>query len=501
MKIIMDQIIPGALNKTLTVLFAGFVLISILGSLNNGFKNFIVYKMSLHISMEITQKFNKKIKDADLLKIQKLTKTDIIRRTSFIEPISLFIASTIFSLTTEVTICLIASSILIWISVKLFLISLIVVILLLISTIVGQRIINNKYGTFIKKQIDYATMNLDSLEMNKQLKTPSIKQFFLMKQSETLYNFKKVDKKIWVSNNIYGVVQSIITNIAPLIIILLATQYVIEDKLTIGSLILYISMFHFFVDPTTSIANVFMKYPLIKKEMDMLQYILDLEDEKINPKGKQLKVIDSIKLKDVSFGYETGKNILNIRNLSIDQDIVLKGSNGSGKTTLLDIISTNYHVPGVYYNKLETKYYNLDSIRNDIFRVNPTDHLPNMTIINFITDDDVKNYEFFFQKYEELNLQHILDETGISLDKKMINNASNLSAGQRQIVHLLRLFSRAYKLIILDEAFENIDPSISKKIINSIKDSHKNSLFIEISHNKIFVKGGKEVDIETFKSN
>ncbi|NQZ29010.1 MAG: ATP-binding cassette domain-containing protein [Mycoplasmatales bacterium] len=499
MKIIMDQIIPGALNKTLIVLFIGFVLIGILGSLNVGFKNFIIYKMYLHISMEITQKFNNKIKNAELLKIEKLTRSDIIRRTAFIDSISLFIASTIFSLTTDVLICLVASSILIWINIKLFLISIIVVIILLILTFTSQRIINSKYSLFIKKQLDYSSINLDSLKMDKQLRKPSMKQFFLIKQSDTLYQFKKIDKKIWIVNNIYGIIQNILTNIAPLLITLLATQYVIKDKMTMGSLILYISIFHFFIEPTTSIANVFMKYPLIKKEMDMLQYVLDLKEEKINPKGKKLQKIKSITLKGIEFSYETGKPILNIKELVIDKNIILRGPNGSGKTTLLDIIVTNYHTSGIYFNNLETKYYNLNSIRDSIFRVNPSDHLPNTSIIDFITAGDIKQYECFFEKYEKWNLRSIVEKAGLSLDQKMVNNASNLSSGQRQIVQLLRLFSQKYELIILDEAFENIEIELCKKIINVIKKNNEDALFIEISHNNIFVNDSKEVSIESLK--
>ncbi|CAM9145124.1 Mbov_0121 family peptidase domain-containing ABC transporter [Mycoplasma todarodis] len=501
MKIIMDQIIPGALNKTLIILFVGFVLISVLGSLNAGFKNFIIYKMYLHISMEITQKFNNKIKNTELLKIEKLTRSDIIRRTSFIEPISLFISSTVFSLTTEALVCLVASSILIWISVKLFLISVIVVVILLIVTFVSQRIINAKYGVFIKKQLDYSSINLDSLEMNKQLRKPSMKQFFLIKQSDTLYQFKKIDKKIWITNNVYGVVQNILMNVAPLLITLLATQYVIKDRITIGSLILYISMFHFFVNPITSITNVFMKYPLIKKEMDMLQYVLDLKNEKINPKGKKIQKINTITLKDIVFAYETGKPILNIKKLLIDENIILRGPNGSGKTTLLDIVVTNYQVPGVYFNNLETKYYNLNSIRDSVFRVNPSDHLPNATIIDFITAGDIKRYEYFFENYKRYKLHSIVEEMGLSLNKKMLNNASNLSSGQRQLVQLLRLFSQKYELIILDEAFENIESKLCKKIIIAIRKCKEKALFIEISHNNIFVNEGKEVSVESFKQN
>ncbi|TCG10852.1 Mbov_0121 family peptidase domain-containing ABC transporter [Mycoplasma todarodis] len=501
MKIIMDQVIPGALNKTLIVLFVGFVTMSVLGALNNGFKNFVIYKMSLQISMEITNKFNNKVKNVKLMELQKLTRTDLMRRAAFIEPISLFISSTVFSISSEVLMCLISSVVLIWINVKLFLISAIVMSLLLISTLISQTILNKKYGKYIKSQIENATINLDSLGMSKQLKNPSLKTFFLIKQSECLYNFKKIDKKIWIINNIYEVIETIITSISPLVIVVIATNYVIESKLSIGSLILYISMFHFFVNPTTSIANVVVKFPLIKKEMDMLQYVLDFKEEKINLKGKQIKEIKNIKLSNISFGFETGKTLLKIKQFEINKHIRLKGENGSGKTTFLDIISTNYNIPGVYYNNLETKYYNLNQLRESIFRIDPSDYLPSVKVIEYLTNNNAKQYKVFLENYQTFHLDEIIKKMNISLDKKMINNASNFSSGQRQMIQLLKLFTKEYKIIMLDEAFDNIEKENCEKVISSISDLHKNALFIEISHNNIFVKKGKEVNVESFKQN
>ncbi len=499
MKIIMDQIIPGALNKTLLVLLLGFIILTILGALNNGFKNFIIYKMNLQINMEITQKFNNKIKNANLIEVEKLTKADIIRRSAFIESISLFISSTVFSLTSEILVCLISSVVLIWINVKLFLISLVVAIILIISTFTNQSILSKKYGKYIKEQINNATINLDSYEMIKQLKSPKFKNLFLIKQSKSLYKFKKIDKNIWITNNLYDVFQNIITNVAPLIIIGLATNYVIDSKMSIGSLILYISMFHFFINPVTSIFNIIIKYPMIKKEMDMLQYILDLKDEKMNKKGKKIKFIESIKFNKLKFGYESGINILNIKKFEIKENIILKGMNGSGKSTLMDIISTNYNTPGVFFNNLETKYYNLEHLRSNIFMMNPSNHMPNIKVIDFITDGNLKSYENFLINYKKLNLKVILDDMKIPLEKKMINNASNFSSGQRQVIQLMKLFSSNYKLILLDESFDNINKKICKKIIKAINKTFKKALFVEISHNGIFVKKGKEVLLESLK--
>ncbi|NQZ66086.1 MAG: hypothetical protein HRT99_02585 [Mycoplasmatales bacterium] len=80
---------------------------------------------------------------------------------------------------------------------------------------------------------------------------------------------------------------------------------------------------------------------------------------------------------------------------------------------------------------------------------------------------------------------------------KIENNASNISSGQRQIIMLLRLFAFDYELILLDEAFENIDLKKTKLLGKMIKDFQK-GLIIEVSHSKKFITNAKELNIEKF---
>ena len=88
---------------------------------------------------------------------------------------------------------------------------------------------------------------------------------------------------------------------------------------------------------------------------------------------------------------------------------------------------------------------------------------------------------------------------GLSLDTMLINNGQNISSGQRQLVTVLRLFAYKYKLIILDEALENIDKKKINAISQAIND-FQDALYIEVSHSKRYISKGKEVDIETINS-
>ncbi|CAM9141443.1 Mbov_0121 family peptidase domain-containing ABC transporter [Mycoplasma marinum] len=499
MKIIMDQIIPGALSNTLETLFAGFISLSILGIINRIFRNYIIYKISLQISIEITEKFNKKLMETPYLSISKLSKSDIIRRASFIETLSLFLSSAIFSIFSEIITCIVASFVLIWIDEKLFYIAIITSFLLVFTTIITQKILNKKYSSYIKTQIKQASCNLDVLDSLKRARQTDTKDLFLMRQTKTLYNFKKQDKAIWNINNLHSFAQSIIRVISPMIVIFLATNAVISHELSLGSLILFISMFSFFIEPTLSLTSVFIKYPLVKKEMDMLSFVLEIPNEKLNPKGAKLEILKNIELKNVIFYYEEGKDIINTKNYKIDNHLRIRGKNGSGKSTLFDLLSTTIHVKGIFLNGIETKYYDLRQVRDETFVTSPNSYILKTNVLEYATENNLKRQEVFIKNFKNYKLDKMFLRMGLELDQSILGNAENISSGQRQMVQLLPLFSKKFKLILLDEAFENLDDKISTKLMEGIKQYQNEAIFIEISHSGKYIQKSKEVSIEKFK--
>ena len=121
--------------------------------------------------------------------------------------------------------------------------------------------------------------------------------------------------------------------------------------------------------------------------------------------------------------------------------------------------------------------------------------MPNTNVLEWITLGDKDAIKTFLSNVSKYNLVSLLEKASISLESPLRNNASNISSGQKQIINILRLFAFKYELIILDEAFENVDRKNIKFLSKRILDFQK-SIFIEISHSKKYLTKGKEVDIE-----
>nr|WP_318027920.1 ATP-binding cassette domain-containing protein [Mycoplasmopsis bovis] len=101
----------------------------------------------------------------------------------------------------------------------------------------------------------------------------------------------------------------------------------------------------------------------------------------------------------------------------------------------------------------------------------------------------------------DYGLVNIISDANINLNTEIYNNASNLSSGQKQIILLFRLLTKKYKVVMLDEAFENISSDNALMLKNAIRDYQKEALFIEISHSNNFVHRGKEVNFDEINKN
>lgn len=77
-----------------------------------------------------------------------------------------------------------------------------------------------------------------------------------------------------------------------------------------------------------------------------------------------------------------------------------------------------------------------------------------MKVIDFIIDNNKEKVNVLNQNIEKYGLINVINKANINMNIEINNNASNLSSGQKQIILLLRLLTRKYKIVMLDEAFE-----------------------------------------------
>lgn len=184
-----------------------------------------------------------------------------------------------------------------------------------------------------------------------------------------------------------------------------------------------------------------------------------------------------INLRDVSKSFETNK-VLNKVNLEVNDSSIfgLVGVNGSGKTTLLRCIAGIYEVEDgeVMFNEANTFKDNL--IRRDIFFISDDPYYPFGSNINTI-----KEFYKSFYEFDENEYNKYLELFNLNPNKQI----SSFSKGMKRQVMLLMALSIKPKLLLLDEAFDGLDPVVRLTIKKALSDlmEDNNSIIIISSHN------------------
>ena len=211
-------------------------------------------------------------------------------------------------------------------------------------------------------------------------------------------------------------------------------------------------------------------------------------DLKNNVQDKEISFANSIELKNISFKYLEGKELLTDINLKINKGeaIGILGKSGSGKSTLLNILSgllrpTKGNVI-VDNNNINN---NFASWRKKIGYISQDFFLMDSSIAENIAFG-ISNKEIDFKKIEkciemaELNDFILEQESGYN--SIIGEKGSKISGGQKQRISIARALYNSPDILLLDEATSSLDLKTEDKILNTLKNLKEQFTIIMISH-------------------
>ena len=159
--------------------------------------------------------------------------------------------------------------------------------------------------------------------------------------------------------------------------------------------------------------------------------------------------------------------------------IGIKGESGCGKTTFVKLLNKFEESNRIYINGSDIMKYDNTSLRGKVI------YLPQNTYLLpcSVKDNILMGREVDESRWEKLLkydfMTNILDK---GLDKIVLENASNLSGGDRQKIILARLFMQNPDVVILDESFNAIDEETGESLFEILKAIYTDKIIIIISH-------------------
>lgn len=241
--------------------------------------------------------------------------------------------------------------------------------------------------------------------------------------------------------------------------------------LTAGTVILFVNLMNFMIGPVSELPALLAgrraALGLIGKLADALE-----KDGSAGGSRTLSRLEHGIELRDVSFGYEAGKDVLHHVSARFEagRAYAIVGGSGSGKSTLLNLLlaeNTGYRgsvlLDGTELRELspEALYGLMSVIQQNVF------------VFNASIRDNVSMFREFPQEAQDeairrAHLRELLDARGA--DYLCGENGKGLSGGEKQRVSIARSLLKKSSVLLVDEATAALDVQTAHQVSSDILD-------------------------------
>lgn len=272
------------------------------------------------------------------------------------------------------------------------------------------------------------------------------------------------------------------------IILFYVGNAILGGKMTLGEMAQFSSYAGMLYTPLRAIAmiprhilNFAASSTKIFEILDEKEDVTDIEDP------LNLEIEGNIEIKDISFGYDGGNEVLHKINLSVKKGefIGLVGASGVGKSTLINLIMRMYDVEdgSIEIDGVDIKNISQESLRSQMGVVLQETFLFSGSVYQNIAYAKPKATKEEVIKVAKLAGCHdFISRLPDGYNTRVGERGSTLSGGERQRIAIARALLHDPKILILDEATASLDTETEKQIQDALANLSKDRTTIAIAH-------------------
>jgi ATP-binding cassette subfamily B protein len=204
----------------------------------------------------------------------------------------------------------------------------------------------------------------------------------------------------------------------------------------------------------------------------------------------EIKNIQSINLKDVTFRYDGSKqDAVEEINIQMNQGetVAFVGPSGSGKSTLIKLLVGLYrpNEGSVSFNGTPIENLDLEQLRSQLGLVTQETHLFAGTIReNLLFVNPNASDEELWDVLKKAACDNLMNRAQNGLDSHIGEGGVKVSGGEKQRLAIARSLLRNPKMLIFDEATSALDSLTEEDIIQTIKQisANKEHLIVMVAH-------------------
>ena len=373
-----------------------------------------------------------------------------------------------------------------------------------ILAVLVQFISKSLHNNFERIQEGFSKMNT---KVQENLSGVRVVRAYTLERSEIEefdrqnLNFVNLNRVFIGLEAIFFPIFRLLPGIGAIVLLWLGGLHVIQGKIMLGDFVAFNAYLAMLIRPVIMLGFIVNRFAQGTASIDRINLILNQKPEICDEEGVDEKITElngEIEFRHLTFAYSDSSPVLKDINFKIDSGstVAIVGATGAGKTTLVGLIPRIYQPErgSVFIDGTDIRDIPLETLRTSIGMVQQEPFLFSDLLKNNIAygADSATETEIEVAAHNADLLSQI-DEFPNRFDTHVGERGKTLSGGQKQRTAIARAVMTPPKILILDDAFANVDTHTEDTILDRLKQVGSDCTTILISHRISTVKAADQI--------
>lgn len=446
-------------------------------------------RVSQNVIFELRQKMYDKLQELDLDYYNKTRTGDIMARmTGDMDAVRHFVAWVMYNICENVTVFIFAIVSMFMINVKF---TLMMFALTPLVAFCAYKLAKESNPMFFAIREQFSKLNTvvqENISGNRVVKAFAKEEYEKSKFEERNKGYMDANMNLANVAQKYMPMLNVLSNIFTMVMILAGGIFVINERLTMGELVMFNSIIWAINIPMNMVGYLINDAQRFIAAARKIRMLIDEESKIKSPMDGIIpeKLKGEIEFKNVSFEYDYEPILKNINfKVRSGQTVAIFGQTGAGKSTIINLIERFYDVTSgeILIDGIDIRKYNLQALRKNISISMQDVFLFSNTIeenISYgVSDVDKSRVTWAAEMADASNfIQNLSD----SYETVVGERGVGLSGGQKQRITLARSIIKDPSILILDDTTSALDVETEAMIQENLNSVYRDKTCFMIAH-------------------